>query len=263
MPTFSAQAQQTADSTTLAAEEGASLIIPGDHVIRDNDLRDLAIIDAIDLTIASAADRLDEEGGEFDRFSSTTEFEYEGVEYEGGSRLTIRNMDGPDGTNLDYSTFGYWVADFDAQGGNPAFSRLTGFALGMATPISEVPTAGSATYLGEMGGLYSEGAGSSVEAKGSLEMTASFGVPSIEGKIVDITAGGENLRDIEFVSSMTVDGTFTGDAVTLAPELDQTGPAMSGAYIGNLFGPTAEEVAGAFVVEGDNAVLVGGFAGAR
>lgn len=210
-----------------------------------------------------AAGRLDAERGATDSFLATLRL-YNGGQYytSDAARLTIRNMDGGAGTGLSYASYGYWEAEFPAEGALPAFGHRTGFAFGEITPGSALPTSGDADYSGTMTGLYSAASGPATAASGAVDMSVDFATRVFEGGIHDIAAGGTALRDIALAPDVMSGGTFLGSAATRAPAPGQTGPEMAGTYYGGLYGPAAEEAAGAFAVSGGGANLVGGFAGA-
>jgi hypothetical protein len=258
-----AQAHQQADRTTLRTDWVNTTINAGAFNSKNDIDRDEIYSSELDIISTNAARRLDNEGGETDSFNATLNFFHQSQSYQTDqAQLTIRNMDGSGGTDLDYSTYGYWSADFPAELANPAFTRTTAIAFGETTPLTNIPSTGGAVYAGTMGGLYSEGPGTVVSAAGSVELSVNFETRTAEGLVHDIAAGGENLRDIAFQPSSMSGGSFLGSAVTLAAAPGQTGPEMNGSYYGSLYGPAAEEAAGAFAVTGGGNSLVGGFAGA-
>jgi hypothetical protein len=219
-------------------------------------------LDVLDLdafgTIGTAwAGSLDSKGGAEDTFIADVETSRNSTVYETeDGRLTLRNMDGSGGTGLDYSTYGYWAAEF------ADFDRLVAFTIADPAAGTTVPDMGTAVYQGDMTGLYSTGLGAgSQAARGQATLTVDFAGQTVQGEVTAITAGAQTLRDVSLQQTALTGSTFTGAAATLPAGPGQTGPEMAGDYAGGLYGPSAPEAVGAFALTGAGGeALVGGFA---
>ncbi|HSV29241.1 MAG TPA: transferrin-binding protein-like solute binding protein, partial [Candidatus Omnitrophota bacterium] len=163
-------------------------------------------------------------------------------------------------SNLSYSDYGTWAV---APTGGPAGVAV--YAVGSPTPLTAVPTTGSATYLGHAAGTASLG-GSNYSFKGNTQLTANFAVGSINGQITGLQATGAggapagSMNDIALAGSINGNG-FAGTALP--------GPAgsldighTSGSFGGGFAGPNAEEASGTFKMEGGGDAVIGSF-GAR
>lgn len=74
----------------------------------------------------------------------------------------------------NYQTFGVWDTVFDADSG-----RIGAFSAGAPTPVSAVPTSGTATYTGMAGGFHADAAGATSLTSAMLRsMRTSVRAPS-------------------------------------------------------------------------------------
>jgi hypothetical protein len=160
----------------------------------------------------------------------------------------------------------------DLGGSIPAF-----FAFGHQTPTANVPSAGSATYIGQTAGVRWTTAGSVTTGDffgGDVRLAADFGgltffSATIDNLVIDpdgantslpytFSAGGR-FRNYDSISTTVATAGFQGDISTTSPGL-----AGSGSLMGQLFGPNANEVGGTwfFTTNVRDLELVGVF-GAR
>ena len=160
----------------------------------------------------------------------------------------------------DYQTFGIWMTD-DGMGSGIAGT----FSLGALTPVSSIPTLGTATYLGSTMGHYVDPAGTENLAFADMTATVDFGARSIGFNTTNThqTAG---LATISANDNLNLSGTLT-----YAPGLNQfSGPVttvgggvgnapMTGTATGSFYGPAAEEIGGGFSARGAG---VSGYMGA-
>ena len=160
----------------------------------------------------------------------------------------------------DYQTFGIWMTD-DGMGSGIAGT----FSLGALTPVSSIPTLGTATYLGATLGHYVDPAGTENLAFADVTATVDFGARSIGFNTTNThqTAG---LATISANDNLNLSGTLT-----YAPGLNQfSGPVttvgggvgnapMTGTATGSFHGPAAEEIGGGFSARGAG---VSGYMGA-
>ena len=160
----------------------------------------------------------------------------------------------------DYQTFGIWMTD-DGAGGGVAGT----FSLGALTPVSSIPTLGTATYLGSTMGHYVDPAGTENLAFADMTATVDFGARSI-GFNTTNTQQTADLATISANDNLNLSGTLT-----YAPGVNQfTGPVttvgggvgnapMTGTATGSFYGPAAEEIGGGFSARGAG---VSGYMGA-
>lgn len=222
--------------------------------------RDLMDLNAFGQVEAGWAQHLDPTGGAEDSFEAEITTTRDSTVYTtSDGRLTLRNMDGADGSGLTYATYGYWSAEF------APFDRLVAFTLADRNAGTTIPAIETATYQGAMTGIYSASIGATtVAVAGDASLTVDFGGPNVSGQITDITAGAESLRDVALQQTALTGSTFAGAAATLPADAGQTGPEMAGDYAGGLYGPMAPEAVGAFALTGAGGeALVGGFAARR
>ena len=160
----------------------------------------------------------------------------------------------------DYQTFGIWMTD-DGAGGGVAGT----FSLGALTPVSSIPTLGTATYLGSTMGHYVDPAGTENLAFADMTATVDFRARSI-GFNTTSTLQTADLVTISANDNLNLSGTLT-----YAPGVNQfTGPVttvgggvgnapMTGTATGSFYGPAAEEIGGGFSARGAG---VSGYMGA-
>ena len=160
----------------------------------------------------------------------------------------------------DYQTFGIWMTD-DGMGSGIAGT----FSLGALTPVSSIPTLGTATYLGATVGHYVDPAGTENLAFADMTATVDFGARSI-GFNTTNTQQTADLASISANDNLNLSGTLT-----YAPGLNQfSGPVttvgggvgnapMTGTATGSFYGPAAEEIGGGFSARGAG---VSGYMGA-
>ena len=160
----------------------------------------------------------------------------------------------------DYQTFGIWMTD-DGMGSGIAGT----FSLGALTPVSSIPTLGTATYLGATVGHYVDPAGTENLAFADMTATVDFGARSI-GFNTTNTQQTADLASISANDNLNLSGTLT-----YAPGVNQfSGPVttvgggvgnapMTGTATGSFYGPAAEEIGGGFSARGAG---VSGYMGA-
>ncbi|MBP7713063.1 MAG: transferrin-binding protein-like solute binding protein [Gammaproteobacteria bacterium] len=149
---------------------------------------------------------------------------------------------------------------------NEGIPKIAGtFSLGALTPVSSIPTLGTATYLGATLGHYVDPAGTENLAFADVTATVDFGARSIGFNTTNThqTAG---LATISANDNLNLSGTLT-----YAPGVNQfSGPVttvgggvgnapMTGTATGSFYGPAAEEIGGGFSARGAG---VSGYMGA-
>lgn len=157
---------------------------------------------------------------------------------------TVFNADSNAGT-LDYASFGYWsFQPTNAQGAATGPAVMQSYSGGRETPLTNIPTAGTATYTGRTLG-FGTSAGTSFFMAGNVLLNADFAVNSrtVNGTIAGITTSplGATTLDSIVLSGGTISGNgFAGTATAFNGGLT----LGSGPFAGKFFGPTAGEVAG-------------------
>lgn len=157
----------------------------------------------------------------------------------------------------NYQTYGVWIT-----GQGVGVGTAGAASVGSTTPGTSVPTAGSATFVGNAIGMYTNGLTSATVAS----MTAN----------VDFSQ-----RTIGFVTSGTVAAGFNGSGAVNATYLNLSGTlayspgansfggavrsanGMTGTAAGNFYGPNATEIGGTYALSNTGAAMGGGFGGKR
>lgn len=157
----------------------------------------------------------------------------------------------------NYQTYGVWITGQGVGAGTAG--AVSG---GSATPGTSVPTAGSATFVGNALGVYTSGLTYSTMA--SMSANVDF-----------------SKRTIGFATSGTVSSSFNGTGAYNAPGLNLSGTlaysagansfsgavrsagGMTGTAAGNFYGPTATEIGGTYALTTSGAAMGGGFGGKR
>ncbi len=141
---------------------------------------------------------------------------------------------------------------------------------GSATPVSDMPTSGVATYSNSGGFLgirtqVSPTMANPVAVRGDVEVTAHFGAASVVGTIDNMSAvrTGTPMTDRVTFDASIAGNTFTTTSVHHAGLTD-----VSGLVTGGFYGPQAAETAGAIALHGDTmsndrVILNGAFAAKR
>lgn len=170
-----------------------------------------------------------------------------GINAVSGRDVTVDIID-PAVGQLRYHTFGNWGYELST----PTAIVVGYVVLGRPTPVSNVPTTGTATYSGVMNAVYTvAGAGTDSFFDVTAAATASANFAT---------------RSISFSTFGTVTQSVVSSVITAAPNLDLAGTltytagsnqvsgsfasvgGLSGNAAGNFFGPNGEELGGTFVL---------------
>lgn len=170
-----------------------------------------------------------------------------GINTVSGRDVTVDIID-PAVSQLRYHTFGNWGYELST----PTAIVVGYVVLGTPTPVSSVPTTGTATYNGVMNAVYTAaGAGldSFFDVTAAATATANFAT-----------------RNIAFSTSGTVRQSVLNNAITADANLNLTGTltyavgsnqvsgalssagGLAGNAAGNFFGPNGQEIGGTFVL---------------
>lgn len=146
----------------------------------------------------------------------------------------------PDALGWDYQSFGAWITGYGLSSGKSGV-----LSVGAITPTGAVPTVGSATYVGNFGGIYVTSGGYGYVAVGDLTAGVDFGGRNIQfagtraiatdmNTGVDIAAPILNFSGSASyaVGTNRFEGTLT------------TAGGLTGATTGQFYGPQAQELGG-------------------
>jgi len=157
--------------------------------------------------------------------------------------------------NASYAALGFW--EVDATIGATPLIFLGSFITGYETPVSGMPTTGTANYAGtsnvagivtSLSGGFNRGA-----LLGDASYTANFGTNSLTGAFTNINVISDNGNSVSMPwNNVSVTGTisgshFSGSATAASPALTNaytvTG-GTTGHFDGSFYGPNANELAG-------------------
>ncbi|WP_316014780.1 transferrin-binding protein-like solute binding protein [Roseobacter sp. HKCCA0434] len=148
----------------------------------------------------------------------------------------------------------------DADGGAVTF--------GIRSPVTAVPSSGTASYGGTFSGQRNRpGGGDPVALRGNASLTANFaGAAAINGQITGVVADTglgttEAFNDILLSASITGSG-GNGTAQTGAAPAGSSvafAPGASGALNVQFYGPSLNELGGAFTINNGGNTVTGGF----
>lgn len=237
--------------------------------------------------ITSPADRIDAKGGARDIFSVPVqhlvgvredgEFGYQIITARTGTAtITMRNMDGPNGSKFESTTPVYWKVELPAAPGYEAETFLVAGAIGDPWD-STMPNSGLVGYSGFMEGNFQSAPGAADRVKGDVDLVVNFAHDTMSGQITNVRTSDRSLLDIELLPSDPVEVNeeyymrlpLFGEARTVTPAPGEDGPEMSGDYSAIFFGPMRQyvhqswdtpELGGSVAITNGEASLVGGFA---
>jgi hypothetical protein len=149
----------------------------------------------------------------------------------------------PNWLGWNYQSFGIWDVEIN---GNRYIDALTFGAPSLATAV---PTAGNATFNGVLGGLYISPAGQGSLASANLRVDVDFGARTLDFASTATTLT-RNLSTSTLTAAPNLDlsGTLRYDAgsASFSGTLVNAGGTLSGSSAGKFYGPTAQELGGAF-----------------
>jgi transferrin binding protein len=165
----------------------------------------------------------------------------------------------------NYQSFGYWLSF-------PTNTTLAAGAIsfGNVTPVTGIPTSGTATYQGLSSGGYIDPSGAAFVHAAQMTSNVDFGARSLAFSTNNTTISPINSAAATPNPALNLSGTltyaagsnqFTGPVTTSGSVSD---PAMAGNATGRFYGPNAEEMGGVFAVKGTGPQgMLGGFGGKR
>jgi hypothetical protein len=166
-----------------------------------------------------------------------------------GDALQLELSANPSAQGWNYQSFGVW----NNQAAHTGEIALSSF--GAPTPASAVPLAGSATFVGKLGGFYVSPAGEGSLAAANLTLNADFSARSLNF----LSSGSSVTRDLSAASParhLDLNGTlvYAPGTNTFSGTLKNAGGTMSGSSKGQFYGPAAQELGGVFTVKSANTV---------
>lgn len=146
----------------------------------------------------------------------------------------------------NYQSFGVW----DSEHAGYSSRRFGGTSYGAATPASAVPTSGSATFTGKLGGMYVAPAGQGSVATADIRVDANFSSRSL-GFASSATSLTRDLASAVSAPNLNLSGTLTYSPASnsFAGTLTNAGGTMSGFSTGRYYGPAAQELGGVFTMK--------------
>ena len=161
----------------------------------------------------------------------------------------------------NYQSFGIWNTQTMSAGGS-----ITSSSFGAATPASAVPSTGTASFVGKLGGIYVSPAGEASMASADVRVNADFGNRSLSFASQG-TRLTQDLKASTAAPQMNLGGTLTYSPATstFSGTLTNAGGTMSGSSTGRYYGPAAQELGGVFTVKSANTAetLTGAYGGRR
>lgn len=177
-----------------------------------------------------------------------------------GDGLEVRMIANPYAQGWNYQSFGVW----NTQGMNAG--RTNSLSFGSVTPASAVPSSGTASFVGKLGGIYVSPSGDASMASADVRVQADFGSRSL-GFASSGTRLTQDLKGTTPAPHLDLAGTlaYSPAANTFAGTLRNAGATMSGSTTGRYYGPAAQELGGVFTVKSANTAetLTGAYGGRR
>lgn len=157
---------------------------------------------------------------------------------------------------LSYARFGYWI-DTSLASTNDVFV-YNYFGTGVQTPISSMPTSGTAHYAGTTMGKMVDSTNTTFDFFGTAHLQADFGTRSISGSVNNLT--GSTAPPITSIGLNA--GTIPLNSNSFSGTASAAG-GLSGSWSGKFYGPAANEVAGTYTLTGGAVQAWGSFGAGR
>jgi hypothetical protein len=142
---------------------------------------------------------------------------------------------------FEYQTFGLWSKEISSTSGHGGM-----LSVGITTPVSGIPTSGTATYNGLAFGYTSADDGEIGVAAAELTAVADFLNRSLAMSTTNSTAGDVYTPEYDMAGTLSYtsdSGVFSGDVLTNS--------GHTGSATGRFYGPNAEEIGGVISILGD------------
>ncbi|GGK56314.1 transferrin-binding protein-like solute binding protein [Amphritea balenae] len=166
--------------------------------------------------------------------------------------------------NWNYQTFGVWQ---DTSVSGTTITNHRGVAsLGRVSPVSGIPTSGSATYTGLASGFFSDINGNPHLFDSTLSAQASFSARSISFTTSATTTINENTLNITSEPGLNLSGNlfYNSGSNQFSGSLSTANGYLDGTATGRFYGSNAEEIGGTFDLRGSaSESMLGGFGAKR
>jgi hypothetical protein len=154
---------------------------------------------------------------------------------------------------LSYSAYGIWASNDTSTSG-----RFGAVALGSPTPVGSMPVSGTGTYQGSTLGAGIDGAGP-YALRGNVTMSVNFGTGAATTTISGVQRQNLVTNNVSVGADLVGSGTVSANRVSTT----LSGGGSSGDLNGSFYGPSAQEVAGAWRVTGGGNTAIGSFGAKR
>jgi hypothetical protein len=161
---------------------------------------------------------------------------------------------------FQYMAFGTWYED-GAQAGTTIPSVGGFMVVGQPTDPANIPTTGTATYLGAAGGIFIDtaaGAGQPGDYVAAFSANADFAARTLAVSTANMTVNGVAMPQHNITGTLSYgagSNSFTGNIATPS--------GITGTATGAFFGPTAQEIGGVTKMQGGTVQAIGIFGGKR
>jgi len=149
--------------------------------------------------------------------------------------------------NFEYQKFGDWEAEDDISGNGDGGI----FSVGMPTPVSGIPTSGTATYSGEAFGVVIDDSGEMENISALFNAIANFSNRTLDMSTTNsaLDWGEHSAPQHNITGTLSYasgSGVFSGDV--------SNNSGHNGSAIGKFYGPNAEEIGGVISIQGGTAI---------
>lgn len=165
----------------------------------------------------------------------------------------------------NYQSYGVWINGIDPTTGL-GNGTAGAISVGSATPVTGMPSTGTATFVGTAGGIYVAPSGGAGFTIADMSASVNFGTRAV-GFATTSTNTTNNFTSFSARSDLNMTGTLTyasgtnafSGAVTSATGL------LTGNAVGKFYGPTAQEIGGTYAIKAGSGLesMIGGFGGKR
>jgi hypothetical protein len=163
----------------------------------------------------------------------------------------------PSAQGYNYQTFGVWIT-LRASGSG----RIGTLSVGSITPGTSVPNVGTATYFGDLGGLYIAPDGTDFLAFADVQVDADFLLNALDFQSFN-TEITRDLQTFTPASTLNLNGTLGyGGSSEFSGTVIAAG-GLVGEADGSFYGPNAEELGGSFHLRNGLETYVGSFGAVR
>lgn len=165
--------------------------------------------------------------------------------------------------NWNYQTFGVW--QHTTVVGPTATVEIGAISAGSPSPVSGIPTTGTASYAGVAAGIYVDPTGELFSTAATLTSSADFLSRRLSFNTVGTTtvnASGATAAAPDLNLSGTLGYGVSSNQFSGA--VSSAGGTLNGTAVGKFYGPNAEEIGGTYELsDGGVETMIGGFGAKR